>query len=294
LAEKEVGVLGATSVVGQCLIPMLVERGWRVRAFSRRQAANDWPGVEWKQLQKSDSVFGISVDERNPVPFWICAAPVWVLPDYFPLLEAHDARRVIAISSTSRFTKSDSLDQEEAAVARKLSESEDRLCAWAQSKGVDWVIFRPTLIYGLGQDQNVSEIARLIRCLGFFPLAGRALGMRRPVHAEDVAKACVSAIEKAGVIHRAYTLSGGETLAYREMVSRVFTALGCKPRLIEAPLWLFQLAIFFIRRLPRYRHWNVQMAERMNINLVFEHDEASRDFLYSPRPFYLSSKDLPI
>ena len=101
-----------------------------------------------------------------------------------------------------------------------------------EGSGVDWVILRPTLIYGLGQDKNISEIVRLIRRFGFFPLVGQAKGLRQPVHAEDVATACLSALEKTDVVNRAYNLSGGETLSYREMINRVFTALGRRPRLI--------------------------------------------------------------
>jgi nucleoside-diphosphate-sugar epimerase len=293
LREKRVGVLGATSLVGQCLVQLLVENGWQVKAFSRRPVNNSTPGVEWAEPVQASSFCGNATRGSSPIiPFWICAAPIWVLPDYLPMLEAHGAGRVIAISSTSRFTKSDSSSPEEVEVARKLTRGEDLLCAWAQSKGIDWVIFRPTLIYGLAQDRNISEIVHLVRHLGFFPLAGHAQGMRQPVHAEDVAGICMAALVKPGAIRRSYNLSGGETLSYREMISRIFKALGRSPRLVELPLWLFQLAIFLIRFLPRYRHWNLQMAERMNINLVFDHAEATRDFHYFPRPFQPASKDL--
>jgi len=48
-----------------------------------------------------------------------------------------------------------------------------------------------------------------------------------------------------------------------------------------------------MRLLPRYRHWSVAMAERMNSDLVFDHSDAERDFGFSPRPFWLSLEDLP-
>jgi hypothetical protein len=34
------------------------------------------------------------------------------------------------------------------------------------------------------------------------------------------------------------------------------------------------------------------MAERMNQDLVFDHDEAARDLGYRPRPFRLSPQDV--
>ena len=293
VSEKRVGLFGATSLVGQCLLPLLKENGWQVRAFSRRQIKSCDQDVQWIQLPNSPDYQKPSTGGIERMDFWICAAPPWVLSDYFPMMEKYGVRRIIALSSTSRFTKSNSSDTDEMVVARQLSESEDHLRNWAQVKGVDWVILRPTLIYGLGQDKNISEIVRLIRRFYFFPMVGQAKGLRQPVHAEDVATACVSALEKADVINHAYNLSGGETLTYREMINRMFTALGRRPILIPTPLWLFRLAAALIRCLPRYRNWTMQMAERMNVNLVFDHDEAARDFNYSPGPFRLTSKDLP-
>lgn len=226
-------------------------------------------------------------------PSWICVAPIWVLPDYFSLIEACGARRVVALSSTSRFTKVGSGDTAENTIAAKLTDSEARVEAWAESHGIEWVILRPTLIYGLGRDKNISEIARFICRFGFFPVLGGAQGLRQPIHAEDVAVACVSALEAPEAVNRAYNISGGETLAYRDMVVCVFTALGRRPRLLTVPLWAFRLAVSVLRCLPRYRQWSAAMAERMNRDLVFDHSEAARDLGFKPRDLALAAEDLP-
>jgi len=220
-------------------------------------------------------------------------APIWVLPDYFSLIEASGARRLVALSSTSRFTKVGSGDTAENAIAVKLAESEARVQAWAEHRGIDWVVLRPTLIYGLGQDKNISEMARFIRRLGFFPLLGAAQGLRQPVHAQDVAAACVAALQAPGAANRAYNLSGGEVLSYRAMVARVFAVLGRPVRLITVPLWVFRWAVAMLRCLPRYRHWSAAMAERMSSDLVFDHAEAARDLELKPRGFALTAEDVP-
>ncbi len=228
------------------------------------------------------------------MPYWICVAPIWVLPEYFSLLEAHGARRVVVLSSTSRFTKDDSSDPQEQAIALRLAEAEEQAQAWAQSRGVEWVVLRPTLIYGLGRDKNVSEIARFIRRFGFFPLFGKAHGLRQPVHAADVAGACVAALQMPGRANRAYNISGGETLPYSDMVVRIFAAVGRRPRLLTVPLWFFGLATTAVRLLPRYRHWSVAMAERMNRDLVFDHTDAAGDFGFNPRTFALVPEDVQL
>lgn len=326
-ASRRVSVLGARSLVGACLLPLLTQAGWRVTAYSRRATIRAEEGVAWRRIggaatrqappaessairlghqinpgrvPANHSDAGRSPAESLPgpakarsVPDWICVAPIWVLPEYFALLEAEGARRVVALSSTSRYTKDDSSDPQEQAVARRLAEAEARVQAWAESRGVEWTILRPTLIHGLGRDRNIAEIARFIRRFGFFPVFGKAMGLRQPIHAADVAGACVAALQAPGAANRAYNISGGETLAYRDMVARVFAALGRRPRLLHVPLPVFRAAVALLRCLPRYKHWSAAMAERMNRNLVFDHAEAARELGFNPRPFALTAGDLP-
>ena len=297
MVELCVGVLGASSLVGECLLPMLRDAGWRVVAYTRQKARQAGGGISWRQLPKvanasTGSARTAAESGEGVTPYWICVAPIWVLPEYFPLIEASGARRVVALSSTSRFTKVGSGDTAENAVAARLIEAEGRFVAWAKSRGIECVILRPTLIYGLGQDKNISEIARFIRRFSFFPVFGRAQGLRQPIHAEDVAAACFSALQATNAANRAYNISGGETLTYRAMVARIFAALGRRPCLLAVPLWAFRLAVSVLRCLPRYRHWSAAMAERMNQDLVFDHSEAARDFGFKPRTFSISPEDI--
>jgi nucleoside-diphosphate-sugar epimerase len=287
VAESSVGVLGASSLVGACLLPLLTRSGWHVIAYSRQPVGHAGDGVVWKQLSLNHAK---TVEEVTL--YWICVAPIWVLPDYFALIETSGAQRVVVLSSTSRFTKVGSGDTAEQATAAKLIDGETRLQAWAESRGIELVILRPTLIYGLGRDKNISEIARFIRRFGFFPVLGEAKGLRQPIHAEDVAGACLAALQGSDAANRAYNISGGETLAYREMVARVFSALGRPSRLLTVPLWAFRLAVTMLRRLPRYRQWSAAMAERMNRDLVFDHADAVRDIGFKPRPFSISPEDV--
>jgi len=284
------GLLGANSLVGECVISRLSKDGRHTVAFSRHPPDGKTElGVTWLQLPASLPTHS----EVLPIKNWLCVAPIWVLPQYFGMIEVSGARRVVALSSTSLFVKKDSSDHGEQHIARRLAEGERALRAWAEARGVEWVILRPTLIYGRGRDKNLTEIARFVRRWGFFPLLGQAEGLRQPVHAEDVAAACVSALTSPAAVNRTYNLSGGETLSYREMVCRVFSSVGKVPRLVTIPRWLFRLAVAALRLLPRYRHWTVAMAERMNRDLAFDHADAARDLGFAPRPFRIVREDVP-
>jgi len=287
VVETRIGVLGATSMVGKCLLPMLDAAGRSVIAYSRREQQHTGH-AQYRKLGGTDPKFA-----ADRITDWICLAPIWILPQHFAMLEAHQARRIVALSSTSVLTKQDSSDIAEQQTAAKLARGEGELIAWAEANGIEWVILRPTLIYGRGLDRNISEIARFIRRFGFFPLFGEARGLRQPVHAEDVATACKLALLNHGVCNRTYEISGAERLSYREMVNRVFAAMGKPPRYLRIPLAAFRLAILCLRILPRFRNWSAAMAERMNADLVFDHAAASNDFGFAPRGFRLEKADIP-
>lgn len=283
------GLLGAGSMVGAGVIPLLVRDGRHVYAFSRKASGRKTgAGVTWLQLGGLSPTHAAT----SKIEDWLCVAPIWVLPQYFSMLERYGARRIVALSSTSLFTKTGSSDPAESATAARLAEGEARLRTWAESKGVEWAILRPTLIYGRGRDKNIAEIARFVSRFGFFPVLGKAMGLRQPIHAEDVAAACVAALNAPAAANRAYNISGGETLPYREMVRRVFAAMQRRPRLVTIPLGVFKMAVACLRVFPRYRHWSAAMAERMNRDLVFDHADAARDLGFSPRPFRLAPEDV--
>ncbi len=287
-----VGILGATSLVGECLISLLTYRSPDVFAFSRGPAQHKTEStVQWLQLDEySSSLQG--QDATLKISHWLSVAPIWILPPYFSMLESYGVRRIVTLSSTSRFTKDDSSDPDEQTIALRLADAEARVQEWALSKGVEWIILRPTLIYGVGRDKNVAEIARFIQRFGFFPIFGKATGLRQPIHVQDVASACIAALESPIATNHAYNLSGGETITYREMVTRIFEFLHRPVRLLQVPLFAFRFIVSILRYIPRYRNWSSAMAERMNSDLVFDHSEATRDFGFKPRPFLLNAESV--
>lgn len=299
MIEHRIGVLGATSMVGRNLIPLLADAGWHVEAFSRQSPATRQPGdqgarVTYRLLERSDCCHAESCATQAKITHWVCLAPIWVLPDYFPMLTAYRAKRVVALGSTSIFTKKTSSDLAEQNTAEKLRDGEQRFIAWAEANGIEWVILRPTMIYGLGQDRNICEIARFISRFGFFPLFGAAQGLRQPVHVEDVAAACAAALQSGQAADHAYNLSGAESLPYREMVSRIFRIMDKPERFVAVPLFIFRWAVVCLRIWPMFRNVSAAMAERMNADLVFDHADAMRDLGFFPKPFQPGKMDLPI
>lgn len=272
-APRRVVVLGATSLVGGPVLAQLLDEGFEVLAVSRRTPDVVMAGVCFcppSDLWAAELAPRLARFATAP---WISLAPLWVLDDCLARPLAMRPCRLIALSSTSVFSKADSCDPAERRIAQALAEAEAKVSAWATARSVPWLIFRPTLIHGFGRDRNVADIARFIQRYGFFPLLGQGSGLRRPIHATDVAHACVQTLKQDTVWDQALTLSGSERLRYAEMVARVFLALGRRPRLIRVPRGLLRVGLGVLHGLGLGRGWSIAMADRMDQDLDYVSDD---------------------
>jgi hypothetical protein len=276
-------VAGGGSMLAGYLLPIMLSRGFEVAALSRSGAWHVGAGgLRW-YANTDDLVQNGVFNGRKFV--LVNLAPLWVLPGLIEALASHGLQRIIAFGSTSRFSKQDSADRIEQELVQTLAESERASTAAAKAAGIPLTLFRPTMIYSGGGDQNVSAIARFVRRYRIFPLLGQGRGLRQPVHAEDLAGACLNAIERPASAGKSYDLGGGEQLTYHDMVWRICKAVGRRPLLVTIPRWLFVTAVALARWLPRYRHINVAMIDRMNQDLVYDQSAAEHDLGWAPRRF---------
>ena len=192
--DRAVRLIGAGSQVGYFLLPYLHQAGWRVIELHRGD------------LTRSRVAEGGAA---------ICLAPLDVLPPLLPVLRDSGLERVVAFSTTSVLYKLGSGNAAERARILRIAAAEDDMAAYCTREGIAWTLFRPTLVYGCGRDRGIASIAGFVRRFGFFPVAGAASGLRQPVHADDLAHACVRVLDDHNSWAKAYTLSGGEVLTCR-------------------------------------------------------------------------------
>jgi uncharacterized protein YbjT (DUF2867 family) len=148
------------------------------------------------------------------------------------------------------------------------------------------------MIYGGGSDLNVAFIGNFIRKFGFFPVPRGARGLRQPVHADDLAGACMAALTCEPTFGRAYNLGGAERLTYPDLVERIFRALGKRPVIVPLPFFAFRLMVQAARRVRRYRFVSPDMVDRTLVDLIADNSAAASDFGYSPRRFFPTVADI--
>ena len=278
-------VTGASSQIGQCVVRRLCAARLSVVMLGRR-----WP----RTAMDSRARF-IEGDLTKPNLAWpealssvVHIAAIWLLADHLDALHTRGVQRIVAFSSTSIFVKQKSSNARERDLVTRMKAAEAELAARCDSLGILWTVMRPTLVYGLGIDRNVSRAARFIQRLGVYPLASAAMGMRQPVHADDLAAVALAALESPAAAGRIYALGGGEVLGYREMIGRIFDALGRRRRFVVVPgLETLAAAAGIALRRPEVTR---DMVRRMGQDLVCDNGPAERDLAYRPRKFLAAGR----
>lgn len=272
-------VLGGSSLVADYLLPRLA--GFASVTVAARRLIALPPGPVFTPIDAVRT--GRWVIPPHTVV--VSLLPLAVLADMLPALAGVDA--VVALGSTSRFSKARSANVTERRHAEKLAVSEDALTVWSGRTGASFTLLRPTLVYDMARDRNLARMKQFILRFHMLPLARPATGLRQPIHADDVAKAIVGAIGNPEARNRTFNIAGGEQMTYRAMAERIFAACGLTPRLLLLPIPPLRLAFGVAARIGLIGavSFGDSVFQRMNEDLVFDVDEGLDVLGYAPRRF---------
>jgi len=272
-------ITGASSLVGKYL-QAVVDPEWSVILVGRNRPTHLRPHFAWQPLDlERDELTALRADTV------IHLAPLPLISRHIAVFRSIGVTRLVGIGTTSRFTKMRSDAPADRKIVSDQAQAENTIAEHCERQQIAWTVLRPTLVYDGKLDKNVAAIARFIRRFGFFPVVGAARGLRQPLHAQDLAAACLAVLDKHKTWNKAYNLAGVERLTYRAMLERIFVAVGKRPRIIKVPRPAVRSALRLAALHPRYRYLTPAMADRMNQDMVFEVLDAQRDFGFLPRPF---------
>lgn len=125
-------------------------------------------------------------------------------------------------------------------------EAEERV----RGSGLEWTIFRPSVIYGPG-DGFVTMLARMVRRLPMVPVIGNGKYQLQPVPVEQVAEAFARALTREGTAGQTYEVGGPRPYPFLEILDLIGAALGKrKVRKVYQPLGVMRPLVAWLERLP--------------------------------------------
>lgn len=110
------------------------------------------------------------------------------------------------------------------------------------NSGVPYVIFRPSVMFGEG-DEFINMLAQLLRVSPIFLIPGSGKTPFQPIWVEDVVSCLIAALKRDDLLGRTLEIGGPQHLTYEEIVDTITHAIGVKRLKIHVPILLMRLAV---------------------------------------------------
>jgi uncharacterized protein YbjT (DUF2867 family) len=240
---QRVFVTGGTGFVGKHVVRALLARGFLVRCLVREGSEHDLKGFE-----SIDRVPGDVLRPESLAPSVEgCSALVHLVGIIrerrgrgitFERLHAQATRNMLALARAAgvkRFVHMSALGTRPDARAR-YHRTKWQAEEAVRASELDWTIFRPSIIFGPG-DEFVSALGRMVRRLPVMPVLGDGRYRLQPIPVEQVADGLARALRAPVSVGQAYDVAGPTPYAFVDLLDEIGRALGrAHVRKLHVPL----------------------------------------------------------
>jgi uncharacterized protein YbjT (DUF2867 family) len=245
-------VTGASGFVGGHLCRHFVERGHEVVALSRR---GDAPAGTTPV--RGDVASGEGLPEAlNGIEAVVHLVGIIRETGEASFEEVHleGTRKVLAATaraSVRRYLHMSALGAREGSKSG-YAHTKARAEALVEASTLDWTIFRPSLIFGPGDDFFSNVMKNLVTGYPLvIPQIGAGQFPFRPVWIGDVARVFEQSLAKPKTIGKSYELVGPTEYSFVELVELVKRTLSVKKPRLPVPVPIMKLVVPAMRILPK-------------------------------------------
>ncbi|HJP34158.1 MAG TPA: NAD(P)H-binding protein [Candidatus Latescibacteria bacterium] len=278
MAETQtVLVTGGTGYTGRRLLHRLRGCGAHVRVLAR--STSDLAGmpehVEIIQgdLEEPDSL----VSALGGVRYVYHLAHVRFTANLLRSLTT-DVEHVVIVSSLRALSRVPS------ATVDQVLQGESAAITPGPATSASWTILRPSMIFGDGDDRNISRLVDRVRRRALIPAVGRAR-LHQPVYVEDVLDAVLACPTNSRARGQTYAIAGARPLTWDELVSTIGHLVGERPRTVPVPAAAAASVLGLIEALGLTLPVRAEQVRRMLEDKAFDIEPARRDLGFSPLSF---------
>jgi len=269
-------VAGATGYTGRFLVDALLRRGEALTCLVRDPAQAT--GLEARGAEVCVGDLARSETLREPVASAGAVVSVAHIRHAGTLAQVCrdvGTSRAVFLSSTWALSKVHTCDVAAVVCGEKALEASGLACT----------VLRPTMIYGPGDDRNVSRLRDLVRQRRVLPVVGSGERSVQPVYVGDVVEAILAVLWRSGTEGKTYEIAGPRALPYWEMVDAVCRGVGRTVLKVYVPYWAALASVKVYSLLTESPSVTVDQVRRMREDRAFDISAAAADFGFAPRPF---------
>jgi NADH dehydrogenase len=148
--------------------------------------------------------------------------------------------------------------------------------------GVDWTIFRPSVIFAPGDD--FTGMLADLAARKFVPLVEGGRSLLQPVALEDVVRCMADSLLMPETREETYELGGADRMSLRDMLEAVAAHLGIKIKTVNVPAFAMKLVVRMMESRPDFPLTGDQLLMLLEDN-VCDMRHASETFGFEPASF---------
>lgn len=122
---------------------------------------------------------------------------------------------------------------------------------FVRSSGLNYTIFRPSIIFGPG-DQFVNLFADMLKKLQFVPVIGNGKYKMQPVSVENVSMGFVKSIEQKNASGKTFEAGGPEKFEFNEIIDVIGDVLCLSPHKLHIPAFIMSFMAELLDWLPSF------------------------------------------
>ena len=115
-----------------------------------------------------------------------------------------------------------------------------------KSASLDWIILRPSEIYGPNMEEGIGKLISWIKHFPIIPVIGDGSYFLSPVYVGDIVDGMIEVIKKDSLKNKTLNLCGPERFSMNELVDHLAQICRVKRKKFFLPVWLVRLGIAFL------------------------------------------------
>jgi uncharacterized protein YbjT (DUF2867 family) len=119
-----------------------------------------------------------------------------------------------------------------------------------RASNLDWTIFRPSLVFGVGDDFFGHVLKNLVSQAPIVPQIGDGMFLFRPIWVGDVAQCFVQALAKPDTIGKIFDLVGPKEFTFKELSALMQSVLGIKKPVVAVPMPIMDIMVPLMNIVP--------------------------------------------
>jgi nucleoside-diphosphate-sugar epimerase len=112
-----------------------------------------------------------------------------------------------------------------------------------QKSGLDWVILRPSEVYGVNMEEGIGKLIAWVKKFPIIPVIGDGSYFLSPVSVNDVVQVMVEILRDDSVKKETLDLCGPEKMTMNELIDRIAQTQKVQIKKIFLPIWFVRVVI---------------------------------------------------